>query len=57
MLEVSVAGCLGYDVLEKNNQSIKLEYAVSVAGCLGYDVLGLAWLAQPAQSWFQLLVV
>ena len=38
--KVSVAGCLGYDVLVRSkNLRLKIT-AVSVAGCLGYDVLG-----------------
>ena len=41
--KVSVAGCLGYDVLEKRSPSLYWMITVSVAGCLGYDVLdGLA---------------
>ena len=36
---VSVAGCLGYDVLEKMGRSAEHILIVSVAGCLGYDVL------------------
>ena len=36
---VSVAGCLGYDVLDyKTSPNFTLS-GVSVAGCLGYDVL------------------
>ena len=36
---VSVAGCLGYDVLA-NWVGLYIEHLlVSVAGCLGYDVL------------------
>ncbi len=35
---VSVAGCLGYDVLALPMAS-KVNCYVSVAGCLGYDVL------------------
>ncbi len=37
---VSVAGCLGYDVLVSFLQLFCLLCFVSVAGCLGYDVLG-----------------
>ena len=36
---VSVAGCLGYDVLVIVFLVNLCFYAVSVAGCLGYDVL------------------
>ena len=36
---VSVAGCLGYDVLENSSSSLSCFNFVSVAGCLGYDVL------------------
>ncbi|CAC9614465.1 hypothetical protein [uncultured Gammaproteobacteria bacterium] len=36
---VSVAGCLGYDVLENKGVTPKITSKVSVAGCLGYDVL------------------
>ncbi|SHN92152.1 hypothetical protein BCLUESOX_2356 [bacterium endosymbiont of Bathymodiolus sp. 5 South] len=36
---VSVAGCLGYDVLENPSSSLSCSHLVSVAGCLGYDVL------------------
>ncbi|SMN10687.1 hypothetical protein SPBRAN_780 [uncultured Candidatus Thioglobus sp.] len=39
LLIVSVAGCLGYDVLEIKGKTIELFRLVSVAGCLGYDVL------------------
>ena len=35
---VSVAGCLGYDVLA-NADPFSTTWEVSVAGCLGYDVL------------------
>jgi hypothetical protein len=34
--KVSVAGCLGYDVLEKRSPSLYWMITVSVAGCLGY---------------------
>ncbi|CAC9560680.1 hypothetical protein [uncultured Gammaproteobacteria bacterium] len=37
---VSVAGCLGYDVLAAAKLSSRARDSVSVAGCLGYDVLG-----------------
>jgi hypothetical protein len=36
---VSVAGCLGYDVLDIEMDTIAICCEVSVAGCLGYDVL------------------
>ncbi len=36
---VSVAGCLGYDVLESISRESGHNWGVSVAGCLGYDVL------------------
>ena len=36
---VSVAGCLGYDVLVNNSPFFAIFNFVSVAGCLGYDVL------------------
>ena len=39
LLNVSVAGCLGYDVLASENSVLSLWRVVSVAGCLGYDVL------------------
>jgi quinol monooxygenase YgiN len=39
---VSVAGCLGYDVLVHLSISVSIDICVSVAGCLGYDVL--VWL-------------
>jgi uncharacterized OsmC-like protein len=38
-LDVSVAGCLGYDVLEFMEITSSNSFVVSVAGCLGYDVL------------------
>ena len=38
---VSVAGCLGYDVLESVQIDRDVYDDVSVAGCLGYDVLEL----------------
>ena len=37
---VSVAGCLGYDVLDVIHRRAIQSICVSVAGCLGYDVLG-----------------
>ena len=43
---VSVAGCLGYDVLGSLRLFIMILILVSVAGCLGYDVLA----APQAQS-------
>ena len=36
---VSVAGCLGYDVLASKQLALSPVNIVSVAGCLGYDVL------------------
>ena len=36
---VSVAGCLGYDVLGFWGALTSYGLGVSVAGCLGYDVL------------------
>ena len=36
---VSVAGCLGYDVLATMSRRPGIAADVSVAGCLGYDVL------------------
>ena len=42
IMNVSVAGCLGYDVLDGANDFNAGHWCVSVAGCLGYDVL--AWL-------------
>ena len=36
---VSVAGCLGYDVLVRLSALYLVLENVSVAGCLGYDVL------------------
>ena len=36
---VSVAGCLGYDVLVTSDANTCIGLTVSVAGCLGYDVL------------------
>ncbi|CAC9631381.1 hypothetical protein [uncultured Gammaproteobacteria bacterium] len=36
---VSVAGCLGYDVLVIKMIQMSINILVSVAGCLGYDVL------------------
>jgi quinol monooxygenase YgiN len=42
-LSVSVAGCLGYDVLEQNSRRVGYRCRVSVAGCLGYDVLDTSY--------------
>ncbi len=39
IIDVSVAGCLGYDVLVANSFLVSEVDEVSVAGCLGYDVL------------------
>ena len=39
LLLVSVAGCLGYDVLASDSIFVNGRVMVSVAGCLGYDVL------------------
>ncbi len=39
-MHVSVAGCLGYDVLVSRAINGHFSDQVSVAGCLGYDVLG-----------------
>ena len=44
---VSVAGCLGYDVLGRNVDIIHDRKYVSVAGCLGYDVLARNKTKQP----------
>ncbi len=38
-VSVSVAGCLGYDVLATERANERPPSEVSVAGCLGYDVL------------------
>ncbi len=54
---VSVAGCLGYDVLEPYSNETWCPYCVSVAGCLGYDVLARSRLSHSATMAFQLLVV
>ncbi len=51
---VSVAGCLGYDVLGNGNISTRAANAVSVAGCLGYDVLACFDSHGSSQgSWFR----
>ena len=42
---VSVAGCLGYDVLEYGLGCWTLLARVSVAGCLGYDVLAIGYVS------------
>ena len=54
---VSVAGCLGYDVLETNFNAKRSVSTVSVAGCLGYDVLGVTTESTAMYPLFQLLVV
>ena len=54
---VSVAGCLGYDVLEVCCCSCHNSCSVSVAGCLGYDVLGHFSNRIKNIRLFQLLVV
>ena len=41
--QVSVAGCLGYDVLGNRINNRIHRNLVSVAGCLGYDVLVNDW--------------
>ncbi|SMN17256.1 hypothetical protein CRYPA_1195 [uncultured Candidatus Thioglobus sp.] len=56
-LLVSVAGCLGYDVLDNTTNLGKKRSSVSVAGCLGYDVLGAEYRYKPSKITFQLLVV
>ena len=57
MSQVSVAGCLGYDVLESiDGLSCRKNY-VSVAGCLGYDVLAHTREVRDLRNAFQLLVV
>jgi hypothetical protein len=37
--QLTVAGCLGYDVLDAMIAQVSQVLKVSVAGCLGYDVL------------------
>ena len=55
--KVSVAGCLGYDVLDGKLYYETNHDQVSVAGCLGYDVLvNFSQLSQTRRL-FQLLVV
>ena len=54
---VSVAGCLGYDVLDTINLKLDETFYVSVAGCLGYDVLVFAMSIKTIFTMFQLLVV
>ncbi|SHN92162.1 hypothetical protein BCLUESOX_2361 [bacterium endosymbiont of Bathymodiolus sp. 5 South] len=54
---VSVAGCLGYDVLETRLEERLDNLEVSVAGCLGYDVLDHITMNVAMLNKFQLLVV
>ena len=54
---VSVAGCLGYDVLVGSAAIAGDTEYVSVAGCLGYDVLVKVSSIFLAVCLFQLLVV
>jgi hypothetical protein len=54
---VSVAGCLGYDVLANSFFNCLCLIYVSVAGCLGYDVLVMSMAQRDYTSEFQLLVV
>ena len=54
---VSVAGCLGYDVLVIIIFIIVQNLKVSVAGCLGYDVLDTSLIHLMKYCMFQLLVV
>ena len=56
-MTVSVAGCLGYDVLAKENLRDLTMRVVSVAGCLGYDVLVIIPIFLDEVLPFQLLVV
>ncbi len=56
-LSVSVAGCLGYDVLVHGISLSSLFFLVSVAGCLGYDVLERKKRPNIKNLEFQLLVV
>ncbi|SMM97863.1 hypothetical protein SPONN_745 [uncultured Candidatus Thioglobus sp.] len=53
---VSVAGCLGYDVLVASDVIKVKKFRVSVAGCLGYDVLVFSSSASGKNTSFQLLV-
>ena len=55
--QVSVAGCLGYDVLVTLMPFSLIVHEVSVAGCLGYDVLGPLGFPFGTLLQFQLLVV
>ena len=55
--QVSVAGCLGYDVLDSAMDRDKKGGRVSVAGCLGYDVLESLTIYARGLLAFQLLVV
>ena len=55
--KVSVAGCLGYDVLDRYSAQKSNGRCVSVAGCLGYDVLGFGQALYYGMKTFQLLVV
>ena len=57
LYSVSVAGCLGYDVLGATITLISQDSAVSVAGCLGYDVLESFHITLSTLLGFQLLVV
>ncbi len=57
MVLVSVAGCLGYDVLGDGNIRTRAANAVSVAGWLGYDVLDSYGKRVNCNLLFQLLVV
>ncbi|SMN17257.1 hypothetical protein CRYPA_1196 [uncultured Candidatus Thioglobus sp.] len=58
IIRVSVAGCLGYDVLEQVKIEQTKSLIVSVAGCLGYDVLVEQTSSSDTTSpQFQLLVV
>ena len=54
---VSVAGCLGYDVLVFFAPVGIYLQVVSVAGCLGYDVLVYRLSSRLFAPVFQLLVV
>ena len=50
--QVSVAGCLGYDVLALKLIVSFENFTVSVAGCLGYDVLESKTTSPTLQSCF-----
>ena len=52
VLLVSVAGCLGYDVLVAPFVRHTNDRSVSVAGCLGYDVLVLSELSSNKMGCF-----